>query len=214
MACAAETCLPEGLAGTAVMGATTANAIRLLILTGCRRSEVAAMRWDEVTRDSWMIPAERAKSRRMHRVYLAPLSRAILAEQRRHTESPFVFPSVTDPSKALHPDSVSTAVARLQGRSRKAHDAAAPLYDLPPFTVHDLRRSAASLWTEHLLAEPLLVEQMLAHAPPKLVAVYNHAARWPAQREVWNAWADVISAWGAVAPDSKVVPIHQMPRLG
>ncbi|WFM72289.1 site-specific integrase [Halomonas sp. CKK8] len=200
--------IPEGLAATAVMGASTANAIRLLILTGCRRTEVAAMRWDEVSRDAWTIPPERAKSRRAHRVYLAPLALEILREQRQHTESPFVFPSLTAPSKPVHPDSLSTAVARLQGRSRKEHDETAPLYSLPPFTTHDLRRSAATRWTEDLLAEPLLVEQMLGHAPPKLVATYNHAARWPAQKDVWKRWAELVAERIAAEPGANVVPLR------
>ncbi|UYG06777.1 tyrosine-type recombinase/integrase [Halomonas sp. M4R1S46] len=199
---------PEGLASTAWMSATTANVLRLLILTGCRRSEAALMRWEEIKRDTWTIPAERAKSRRAHRVYLTPLALEILAEQRQHTDSQFVFPSVSDSGKPVHPDSLSTVVARLQGRSRKEHDTTAPLYHLPPFTVHDLRRSAATRWTEDLLAEPLLVEQMLAHAPPKLVATYNHAARWPAQVDVWKRWGELVADRVAQNPGSNVVPMQ------
>jgi Arm DNA-binding domain len=50
--------------------------IKLLLLTGCRLSEVAGMRRDELTEDAaWVIPAERAKNHRKHFLHLAPLAR-------------------------------------------------------------------------------------------------------------------------------------------
>ncbi len=36
--------------------------VRLLLLTGQRRNEVAAMRWDEIDRDTWTLPAARSES--------------------------------------------------------------------------------------------------------------------------------------------------------
>ena len=54
--------------------------VRLLILTGQRREEVAAMTWDEVAPDLsiWTIPASRAKNGVAHIVPLSPQARAIL----------------------------------------------------------------------------------------------------------------------------------------
>lgn len=53
--------------------------MRLLILTGQRRGEVAGMMWNEMDRDSatWTIPKGRAKNDRAHIVPLAP---AVVAE--------------------------------------------------------------------------------------------------------------------------------------
>ena len=205
---------PKGLASTAVLNATTANAIRFLILTGMRRSEVAGMRWQEVRRDTWIIPKERTKNRKAaHRVWLAPLAQEILTKQRPYATGPYVFPSLNEPERHLHEDSITTAIARLQGRSRKEHDETAPLYHFEHFTVHDLRRSAATLWSEVLQADLLLVEQMLSHSLPKLMATYNHAQRWALQVHVWQRWAKLIQRSLEDDESSNVVPLSAS-RLG
>ncbi|MGP9507998.1 MULTISPECIES: tyrosine-type recombinase/integrase [Halomonas] len=183
----------EGKATTAVLSIPVANALKLLILTGCRRSEVAFMRWDEIKKTEWTIPAERAKSRREHKVHLSPLSLELLAEQRQLAADEFVFTSTQSTGKPIHPDSLSTTIARLQGRARKEHDDRAPLYHLEHFTTHDLRRTFSTQVTEVLMAEPLLVEMMLAHAPPKLMGTYNRAPRWQSQVDVWQRWSEVIA---------------------
>ena len=56
--------------------------IRLLILTGQRRNEVAAMRWSELDIDKalWTIPGERSKNHREHTIPLPPAALAILQE--------------------------------------------------------------------------------------------------------------------------------------
>lgn len=72
----------EGVASTVVLSSPVANAIKLLVLTGARRGEVASMRWAEVKRDTWTIPAERAKSGREHKIHLSALAQELLAEQR------------------------------------------------------------------------------------------------------------------------------------
>ena len=48
--------------------------VRLLVLTGCRREEIAALRWSEVDFDKALVtlPGERTKNRREHLIPLAP----------------------------------------------------------------------------------------------------------------------------------------------
>ena len=190
-------CGKEGIASTAVLTLTMANAIKLLILTGMRREEVAAMTWREVRGHEWCIGSERTKSLKGHRVYLSSQARRTLDEQLKHTEnlnSPYVFPSRDCGSKHLHPDSITTAVARLQGRAKKKHNHLAPLYSLKHFTAHDLRRSAATLWTERLTADPLLVEKMLSHSLPTLIETYNRSERWPEMIHVWKRWGELFES--------------------
>ena len=52
--------------------------VKLLILTGQRREEVAAMTRDEIVGDLWTIPKERAKNGVVHQVPLSPQARAII----------------------------------------------------------------------------------------------------------------------------------------
>ncbi len=55
---------------TALDDSAFSNVIRVIILTGVRRGEAEAMRWDELSSD-WTIPAARHKSKRAH---VIPLS--------------------------------------------------------------------------------------------------------------------------------------------
>ena len=57
--------------------------VRLLILTGQRRDEVARMTADELAGDLWMIPGERAKNGEPHTVPLSPEALAVLAGVKR-----------------------------------------------------------------------------------------------------------------------------------
>nr|WP_283101527.1 site-specific integrase [Halomonas populi] len=182
-----------GLASTAMRSVSVANAVRLLILTGARRAEVASMRWDEIKKDTWHIHASRTKSAREHKVHLSNQALAILDEQRKLSNSEFVFASSRNVEKPIHYDTITTAIARLQGRARKEPDAEAALYHLEYFTVHDLRRSVATLWTETFMADPLLVDAMLAHVPPRLVGTYNKGKRYRMQAEIWERWGVVFA---------------------
>ena len=57
------------------------QALKLLLITGCRLSEVSQMRRDELSEDgsTWNIPGQRTKNHRPHVVPLPPLARSILA---------------------------------------------------------------------------------------------------------------------------------------
>jgi len=55
----------DGLAKTSTLSPITASAMKLLILTGTRRGEITAMRWDELDLDNskWTIPSTKTKNR-------------------------------------------------------------------------------------------------------------------------------------------------------
>jgi integrase len=57
-----------------LLGYPFAGFIKLLILTGQRRTEVASMRWEDIDLDAgtWILPAEDTKSARAHLVPLSP----------------------------------------------------------------------------------------------------------------------------------------------
>jgi len=80
-----------------------------------------------------------------------------------------------------------STLAKLQGS--KGTKTFMPLADLKPFTVHDLRRSAATAWGEHLKTAPHVIEKMLNHQPQnKLVATYQHASYQDEQKSAWVKW--------------------------
>lgn len=71
-----------------------ALALEFLILTAARTGEVLGARWPEMDEQSraWIIPAERMKAKREHRVPLNSRAMAILEKVRLIRRSDFVFP--------------------------------------------------------------------------------------------------------------------------
>lgn len=72
-----------------------ATALEFTILTAARSGEVLQMRWDEIHDDVWIIPGERMKAGREHRVPLVGRALEILRAQRLVAQPgvPHVFPS-------------------------------------------------------------------------------------------------------------------------
>jgi integrase len=72
----------------------SANAIRLLMLTGARRSEVLGARWDmfDLERGIWTKPSAHTKQRKEHRVPLSAPAIALLKEMRKKATGSYLFP--------------------------------------------------------------------------------------------------------------------------
>ena len=70
-----------------------ARIVRLLLLTGQRREEVAAMRWSELSADrrTWTIPSERSKNSRAHDVPLSLQVQTILRAVQKREKHAHVF---------------------------------------------------------------------------------------------------------------------------
>ena len=102
-------------------------AFRLLLLTGCRLSEIQFLRWEYVKDDYIELPDTKTGPRR---VWLSQAAQAILARQPR-AASPYVFPS------PRHPDKPLSHALCLWRRARKE----AGLDDV---RLHDLRHTFAS----------------------------------------------------------------------
>jgi integrase len=173
----------KGVAKTAALSIITATAIKLLVLTGARRGEVAGMRWDELNLEAcaWTLPSNRTKNRKQHVIYLGELALALIeALKPLAGNTPFVFDTARNTGH-IHTDSLTTAINRLKK--------SAPLNELKAFTIHDLRRSAATAWGEHLKVKPHVIEQMLNHQPlNKLIAIYQRATYAEEQKAAWLAW--------------------------
>ncbi len=177
----------KGIAKTSALSIITATAIKLLILTGGRRSEIAGMRWDELCFEAgtWTLPSNRTKNRRQHVIYLGNLAFALIKTLQLLTgNTAFVFDTGRQTGH-IHTDSLTTALNRLKK--------SATLNELKPFTTHDLRRSAATAWGKYLKVEPHVIEQMLNHQPlNKLVAIYQRATYTEEQKAAWLAWDEMV----------------------
>lgn len=196
------------------MSIVLTSAIKLLVLTGARRGEVAAMRWDELNLNEgiWTLSPERTKNRQAHIIYLSSLSVEILQSLLPISgHSLFVFDTGSYKEGGhIHSDTITGAISRLRGKStgtKKKLASDAPLADIPSFSVHDLRRSAATAWGEYLKIEPHIIERMLNHQPlNKLVATYQRAVYAEEQKEAWVNWGNLVKHQIAQEPNN-VKPI-------
>ncbi len=157
--------------------------VRLLILTGQRREEVAAMTWTEVDLDgaTWRIGGERTKNGRPHEVPLAQPALQILGGRRRQDGRDFVFGSRGAFS------GWSKARAALGARISAARSGEALL----PWRLHDIRRTVATRLAD-LGVLPHVVEAVLNHASGHkagVAGVYNRSAYAAEKRAALDLWA-------------------------
>jgi integrase len=172
--------------------------VKLLMLTGQRREEVAGMRWSEFDPDRalWVLAAERVKNARQHEV---PLSRQVLAllPERRENRA-----HVFGRSRKGGFSGFSQAKTRL--------DAAAGLET--PWTLHDLRRSAVTHMAE-IGIDPHVIEAAVNHISGHRAGVagtYNLASYRPQKAAALQAYADWLEAVvEGREPDSNVVRLHK-----
>lgn len=197
----------EGEPSTRRLSPTVAVAIKLLMITGARRTEVTAMRWRELDRkaQTWDLPPERSKNRKAHRFYLPDIAVDLLKSLQPLTgDSEYVFQSDRAPKDSDRPvaeASVTRALVRLRQNDETG------LKKVEAFTLHDLRRSAATAWAEHLKVDPHIIERMLNHQPEnRLIGTYQRAAYTDEQKAAWRAWGEIIAHSVARDPGN-VTPI-------
>jgi integrase len=154
--------------------------VRLLLLTGCRASEIAGLRWDEVYSDRIVLPPERTKNGRQHSVPLTSTMRAILSGRERRPGKEHVFGRRLDGPFTGWGESKAALDARIKA-ARVA---------IKPWVNHDLRRSFATGLGE-LGTEPHVIECTINHASGFRHGVggtYNHAKLERQVRQAFNLW--------------------------
>jgi integrase len=161
--------------------------VRLLILTGQRRSEIAEMTWSEIDLAAkvWTLPAARAKNGRMHSV---PLSDAALAILENFSAGAGL--------NVFAPVSFSREKAQLDAASTIRADST-----LPPWCIHDLRRTCASGMAA-LGVPPHVVEAVLNHKSGVIrgvASVYNRYSYAAEKRSALELWAAHVAGLPAPA---------------
>ena len=139
-------------------------AIRLLMLTGCRREEIATLRWDDVDRTARHLRLRDSKTgARM--IPLTPTVLEVLSGISRIDGNPWVFVGL---KPGTH---VSQLTAHWHRFRRKAG-----LAGLEDVRLHDLRHSYAS--RALVLGESLsMIGKLLGHKSMDTTARYAHLAR-------------------------------------
>jgi len=89
--------VPGFLVRLAERDSISANALRFLIFTAARSGEVRGATWDEIDGDLWVVPAERMKGGREHRVPLNEGARGVLDEIDETLRRGLIFPGLKGP---------------------------------------------------------------------------------------------------------------------
>lgn len=154
----------------------SARALEFVILTAARSGEVRNARWTEIdlNKKIWIIPAERMKMGREHRVALSDASITLLNSMPRLEDCPYIFPGAK-PSTPMS-DMSLTAVLRRMNRS--------------DITVHGFRSTFRDWVAETTNYPHELAEMALAHVVSnKVEAAYRRGDMLDKRFNMMNDWA-------------------------
>jgi integrase len=179
--------------------------VKLLLLTGARRDEVAQMEWREVDLDRaiWTLPAARSKNRREHAIPLSDMALEILRSLPRIERSGLVFTTNTRTAVS----GFSKAKPALdRAMSEVAGEGSSPT---PGWVLHDLRRTVATN-LQRLGVRLEVTEAVLNHVSGSragIVGVYQRHDWATEKRQALDSWARRLEAIVSGAQTSNVVKL-------
>jgi integrase len=181
------------------LGFPFGHVLKLLMLTGQRRAEVAGMTWDELDLEGarWRIPGERAKNGQAHEIDLPPEALAILKDV--PNTGPHLFPARGGGAVrgfSATKRSLDAEIEELRRQDASEAGAPAPKKPLAPWRIHDLRRTAATGMAALGFA-PHVVERVLNHVSGTqsgLVGVYQRHDYRQERKAAITAWCAQVAA--------------------
>ena len=166
-------------------------ALHILLLTLSRKSELLLARWEHVNFDTaeWLIPEGNAKTGKPHIVYLSTQVAEMFRELKALAgESELVLPGRGSLRKPFARNALNKALEGLT-------------FDMEPLTIHDLRRTGATLLTERGFNRDV-IEKALSHEKQGIRAVYILAEHAPERKKMLQWWADYVDS---IVNESKVI---------
>jgi integrase len=157
-------------------------AIKLMLLTFVRTSELIKATWSEIDfeKSLWTIPADRMKMKRPHLVPLSKQSIRILLElQELNGNRNYIFPSMPRPRKHMSNGTILVALGRMKYQHK--------------MTGHGFRALAMGILKEKLGYSHELIDRQLAHAPKSQTdKAYDRAFLLPQRTEMMQTYGDYI----------------------
>jgi integrase len=144
--------------------------VRLALLTGMRRNELATLRWDDIKSDRIVLEAAVTKTSTRQEVPLTARMRSVLNRQPR-TTSPLVFPSSVTNGVMTGWGWLKTELIREAGAGH--------------FTLHDMRRTCRTLMSRLGVVESV-AELAIGHVKEALVATYDLDSQWNARCDAFD----------------------------
>lgn len=165
-----------------------ARCLELVTLTGVRSGEARGMEWNEIDNDAavWIVPAERTKRARQHRVPLTEQALRIIEGMPKVAGSNYVFSA---PRGGALSDMALTEVIR---RMQEVEPIPCDTKDRVP-TAHGMR-SALRDWAYEATSHPReIVEATLAHANGDATELaYKRGDALERRRALLIEWADFL----------------------
>jgi len=168
---------------TASMSEPTRLCLKLQLVTAQRKGEIIIAEWSEFDLNNgwWTIPSEKAKNNLSHRVPLSSLALQLLEQIKLLSgTSRWLFPS-RQGDKPVLDTSIDHALHKNEAK-----------FAIPPFTPHDLRRTAASHMTG-MVVPRLTVSKILNHIESGITAVYDRHSYDQEKRQALDLWVDKLS---------------------
>jgi integrase len=166
-------------------------ALHILLLTMKRKTELLLARWEHIDFDKaeWFIPADNAKGAKPTIVYLSvQVARMFRELQELAGDSPLVLPGRGSLVRPFAPGALNTALVGLT-------------FAMEPLTIHDLRRTGASLLSEHGWNKDW-IEKALSHEKEGIRAVYIIAEYAEQRKKMLQWWADYVDG---IMNESRVI---------
>ncbi|MCP4933199.1 MAG: tyrosine-type recombinase/integrase [bacterium] len=167
---------------------TAIAALRLLVLSGCRKSEVLSLKWQEVSFEHGCLRLGDSKTNEKI-VPLGAPALELLDGLPRFGQSPFVFPSHRTEG---HFVGLPRVWERVRARA-----------GLDGVRLHDLRHSFASVGAGAGLGLPI-VGKLLGHREPKTTARYAHIADDPAKAAADRIAGNIASAMDSLEDEAEL----------
>jgi integrase len=190
----------------------TRLAMKLMLLTFVRTSELIKARWTEIdfNRRRWYIPAPHMKKRKPQIVPLSHQAIEVLEMLRMITGNRgWLFPGDHDPNKSMSNRTILQALGRMGYRGRQ--------------TGHGFRGLASTILHEEQFPHEH-IELQLAHTRRNAVAAaYDHSLQLGPRTQMMQAWADFLERtqrrgkllpFGTLLRDGRAVDLDPGPSLG
>lgn len=177
---------------TALFERPTELVIWIMLSTLCRVGEVIQARWEHVDLDNreWFIPAENAKNKKNHTIFLSDFTLQKFQELRAISHwSDWMLPSVLTDNRHICLKSITRQVRDRQrdnSLSKRTKATGTLILAGGTWTPHDLRRTGASMMAE-LGILPDIIERCLNHVEQdRMKRIYQRHDYRAERRDAFN----------------------------
>jgi len=157
------------------------NALWLYLLTGVRKSELLAAKWEDVDFERKELRLPETKAGRTHYVPLSDEAVAILKSIPKQKESPYIFPSIKPGSHLVN-------IGKPWRKIRK--DA-----NVEDVRLHDLRRTVGS-WLAQSGNSILVIQKALNHSTIQAAMIYARMSEDPVRKAMEEHGKQIMAAAG------------------